>query len=321
MKPLLIVADFHINEKPAYRFDIVREILLEDIPKLIKEYDIDKLVCLGDVFEKKDRIPNKERRLIEEFVVLNSDVFMYFLVGNHDISAGNYTTISFLNAFDNVRVIAKPELIRIYDMNFAFIPWNYDPEIFKGKTNVCFAHHEVKELVNFNPDTNYSIDEFPYRVTMSGHIHKRVHYNKGNKDFYYVGAISQRDFRDCGCPESAILFNCDTLQVEFIDLPRKLRFEKVYIKDIDYGLNFEGEENTKYWFVFDSEKVYDMVKHQLEERFENCILELLKSDISFDEVKVENKSKVELLREFLEAENRYPLDLYLKIGMQLLEGE
>ena len=104
----LITADWQLDDGPRdrYRIDFVRNRL----PKIVEKYQPSELLLLGDITESKDHHP---AALVNEVVGCIHDLSqlcqVIILRGNHEYISIDNPFFEFVNRFDNVKWINKPE--------------------------------------------------------------------------------------------------------------------------------------------------------------------------------------------------------------------
>ena len=104
----LVTADWQLADgaRDRYRIDFVRQRL----PKIIEKYQITELLILGDLTESKDCHPAS---LVNEVVgcihELSRECQVVILRGNHEYLQIDNPFFEFVNRFDNVKWINKPE--------------------------------------------------------------------------------------------------------------------------------------------------------------------------------------------------------------------
>ena len=325
---ILIFGDVHVQSVPNWRFELCERILLKDLQDLIRKYEVETIVFLGDMFEKKDRISNRERGLVEEFVLAserNGVKSFHFLLGNHDVSPDGKNTLSFLNRWTGCVVEDLPSLKRLGDLNVGFLPYGYAPETISSGLDVLFCHHEVRELIDYPSEEAFSLEDFPEaKLIFGGHIHKRG--NHGN--FFYVGAPYQRDFRDTGVDPAVAILNPKNLEFEFVPIENVVLHEKRTIgsyDDLKTCISELKEKGSKLrlWLTFDDESLArdgaEYVKRELNDSLVgDPIIEVMVPSVSLDEVVRKNESEKEILTRFLTAEGVTDVETYLRVGLSLL---
>lgn len=203
----LITSDIHIHDK----WFSTSERFFEFLKEVIDEYKPEHFFHLGDLFENKDHISNRCKRLVVDFLKFLADrkIHSSFLVGNHDCAGWEnnepITTTYFISGYDLATEIKQPILVTILDRNVLFLPYighypSFD-EIEKvlvtnKKENVdyVFVHGDVKGWAY--PSGALAEDGWDYEE-----IKPRIkalfgHYHLPDIDKGIVGSPFMRDFRD-----------------------------------------------------------------------------------------------------------------------------
>lgn len=201
---ILLFADIHLHERNEFKkIDPVTGLnsrlseglsILDQIINICKLYKtIDSIICLGDIFEIKDRIPNHIILEFKKRVDIMVGIGLHFLVlqGNHDYSLPEYPI---LKAFDGDKAItsyykfyfiSKPGQDHYLPSNtlFWWIPFQRKEEDFISLLNE--ANERNPDYVLFHqeiPGAEYESgkkSDFTIKPTfkkntiyLSGHIHK-----------------------------------------------------------------------------------------------------------------------------------------------------
>ena len=194
MKALLI-ADFHLHVRPQWRHewnDKFIDHLLEN-----EDTGLNELFLLGDVFEKKDNI---ECEAINQLLklILNWRSGVIWVTGQHDSYVPYKCSLGQLGDLSSVKIVDrevyKHPLGEVYFVPFARTLDKYKELLGQVPDNArVFTHMPVKEALPGISVDAISVDEFKrFAYTISGDIHKYADYD----NFSYVGAVSQRDWRD-----------------------------------------------------------------------------------------------------------------------------
>lgn len=194
--------------------------LYERIRKIIKAYNIDFCVDLGDFFDDREKIDVKTLGVVRNTMLKDFPVPIYFIVGNHNLYYKNSSLVNNLTEtigdLPNVHIVDK--FLNIPEASLDLIPWinssnaEYIAEKVKASTSKWCAGHfefngfqfdktrvaEVKEKIPASCFHNY-IQVF------SGHYHTAS--NKGN--ITYVGSPVQLTWIDVDTEKRLIILNTD----------------------------------------------------------------------------------------------------------------
>jgi hypothetical protein len=174
---------------------------MEDMQKLREEQPA-KFVFMGDVFEIKDRLDSRVADLFLSFVCKGDDCA--WITGQHDTYAPGKATLGGLryNMFvcdDRMSAISVSGDLLLYTVPFARNLEYYREMLSKVPDDSLLLTHmpiyEALQQFGPDPDTMIHAKEFSrFKWTYSGDIHN--HQTHGR--FSYIGAPSQRDWRDQG---------------------------------------------------------------------------------------------------------------------------
>lgn len=207
------MADFHLEDNPLteYRWKI-----FPWIKETIKDYEIDELIILGDLTEKKDKHnANLVRRIVENILAISFSTKIHILCGNHDYI--NTPFFSFFNEITkNIIFYDEPD---VYKDSLVFIP-HMDNDCFvrylnnfsryKEGNNYFFIHQEISgiKLPNNHTLTSGVSKEVFNDVNVpifSGHIHQPMKVGKVE----YIGAPYPIYFGDNNYSGRAMLLDTD----------------------------------------------------------------------------------------------------------------
>ncbi len=199
----LLLADLHLHQKPDWRFiyyqDFINELLLSDFRSL-------PMVLLGDVFEVKDKL---DSRVINQFLNLvlkwAEKQEVIWIVGQHDSYIPGVATLEGLQHVPNIHIVSKdiyPKEGVAGSNAICCVPYMRDLADYRKLLKTVpdnatvLTHIPIVEALIQIGATNtdgISVEEFNrFKTVISGDIHNYVDI----KNFHYVGATSQRDWRD-----------------------------------------------------------------------------------------------------------------------------
>lgn len=213
---ILICGDKHLK---ITRFDKSKQ-FLEWMNKQVEEYKPDLVVALGDDMDThavlRSELMSEFRKHID--FVMNLDIEMVYLVGNHDYYKPGDTTYhalqSFKGLYDRFHVVDEPREIHGMD----FVPYIFNHEEFPITENeICFAHQTFvgADYGYHRPDVGVDADKIKSNVIISGHIHKKQEFGK----VYYPGSPFATSINDVDQIKGIMLFNTDTYEKTFIPSP------------------------------------------------------------------------------------------------------
>lgn len=107
--PTLITADLHLSDNPrdAYRHQFIPRLI-----RLIKKYEVDTLLILGDLTEEKDRHSAwLVNAVVDHMYALAQVARVVILRGNHDYVRADTPFYAFLRHIENITWINNPTTV------------------------------------------------------------------------------------------------------------------------------------------------------------------------------------------------------------------
>jgi len=220
--------DYHINYQMKF---------LGGIKHLIKQREIDSLVFLGDIHDKR-RLA--DIRVINLFRDMYSDISsmvknVYIIAGNHDMYFSVKNTPNSIKSFfiaDNVSIIDETPL---KFGKYHFIPWINENNVdvireFVGNNNregnYLFGHPELNGFMMNAKECSESQLYYPtydkYDTFFAGHFHGKQ--QDGN--VLYTGTPYEMNFGEMGVKGIHIL-DSDTGEITFLENKNNI-FKKLY---------------------------------------------------------------------------------------------
>lgn len=208
----------------------------------LKEHQINIIIQLGDLFDKRKHINFYTLKRCSEFFfdqIENHQMTMYSLLGNHDTF---YKTTNELNSpeqllrsYSSIHIVSEPCTIPIHSqLQFDLIPWinvsNIDRAIQfiqQSSSTHCAGHFEIQgaELFQGTVSTQgLSTDMFEkYHEVYSGHFHKQSQI----KNIHYIGIPYQLTFMDIDDEKGFYIIDTVQQDKHFIANPQKIYIKKV----------------------------------------------------------------------------------------------
>lgn len=198
---LLLTADWHFtdNQKDNYRWQLFP--YLED---MIQVSDVDRLIVLGDLTEKKNNHNSfLVNRIVDGIEQLSKLCYVNVLMGNHDGTNLNNPYFRFLDKMPNVSFITEP----FKDGDYLFLPHTKSPDkdwkdLKFDSFKYCFMHQLFQGAVlsdKYKSEHGAAIDyvtSFKWR-NFSGDVHIPQDVgNAGQGIITYIGSPYSIDFGD-----------------------------------------------------------------------------------------------------------------------------
>jgi DNA repair exonuclease SbcCD nuclease subunit len=223
--------------------------VLDQIIDICKNHPSIRIIFhLGDIFERKDNVPNQiliefKNRL--KIIRDNLDIPFYSLKGNHDFSLPNYPTL-FL--FGDVSFINVPMLLPNYEISF--IPYQTKWEQFeeawikthKTKPSIICIHQDIPGGVYETGKLiigEWTLKTDPNILYLSGHLHRpqKVH------GIQFLGSPYQVRFSDEQQERYIWLYNNKSKQLKQFQL-NSAKFVSLNYYDLNDGPAFDGIEDA-----------------------------------------------------------------------------
>lgn len=290
----------------------------------LKANNIKTVIHAGDFVDNRTTISYLTLNQIErDFItpVIENDIDVHVLMGNHDVYYRNSNDISSSFIFPkckNIKTYSSIEDVELLDKQFTMCPWinnsNYEStltHISNSSARVLIGHLEVKDaLMMKNKKNEHGIDssEFiKYDVVISGHFHHRN--SLGN--IHYIGNPYPLNWGDYNEPRGFCVLDVDSNELEYIDNEYS-QYQKIYYDDslYDYS-NITFDCNNKYIKII----VVKKTDQKLFDRFITAInlsgayqISIVDSDIELsdapvDEHELESYSSLDLMYSTLKSLN------------------
>lgn len=193
--PFLLMADLQLDERKEFstmKVGLNSRLLeglsiINQLNPLIMKYGVKHIFLLGDVFEKKDRIPARIMYLFAD-EVSRLKCPMTVLKGNHDFAEDDYPPIKLLTREGKLYFVDYPLITSYFGTHIAFLPYFRKLEKFKeewenlhqaiNKTNIkpkLFLFHNTIPGAMLNPkkklEGELSLTTLPGVKYLGGDIH------------------------------------------------------------------------------------------------------------------------------------------------------
>lgn len=222
----VMLADLHLHHLPLWRLEWTENFIKELLSVFPAEIP---LLLLGDVFEVQDKV---DSRVLNQFLdlILSWNGRVIWLTGQHDSYMPGKATLEGLKALTQITIVdGKP----FYDscLNWWFVPFarslEYYYEMLKTIPDnaMVMTHMPLKEALEkfTTPDDEryVKVEDFSrFKKVISGDIHGFTSF----KNFHYVGAPSQRDWRDASVEgKIGVLYTDNTFDRISVDCPQHVK--------------------------------------------------------------------------------------------------
>lgn len=235
MNQALIIGDTHFDDK----YEGYLETQVATIKETIKDIDIEDVIFLGDISDKRKPKPTI-LLAINELLSSIKGRKIHILRGNHDSNDKSDDGITYLSLFEskNVKVYNHIKDVKIKNRNFTFIPHYENEQIIIDKhtsipdSNIVVGHYGYIGCINGVPDYAFSISPSVIRsFTILGHIHR----NSRSGLINVVGTPYPISFYDteANCASVGILnFDADNEALDYYSLKTGPRYVTVHSNNL-----------------------------------------------------------------------------------------
>ena len=250
IKRLIHFSDLHIRLFKDH--DLYRGIL-EQAFKEWASIQPDRIVFTGDLVHSKNQMTPE----LVEFVawVLSECAKItktIVIIGNHDFLENNNTRLDALTPIidslknDNIVYLKNRGVYDDDNVNwcvYSLMEHNIPPDIQKSdKKNIGLFHGPIQGLytdIGYKFEDGFDVDKFSgCDLVLCGDIHKRQVFDiPGGKKAYMVGSTIQQNFGEKIDKHGYGVYDVETDQYDFVDLPNPKPFLKFQIKSIDDLVN------------------------------------------------------------------------------------
>lgn len=257
---IALITDLHFDLRGGsqYFLDKYREFFEKQFFPYLKQHNITTVLIGGDTWENRKSITvNALHHAKDMFFdkLLENDITVYSILGNHDVVFKNTNTINSMNfiedTYSNFNLVYTNSVLTFDDVKIGLVSWltkdNYDNQIDFIKTTDCnylLGHFEINgfELTKGHYHEN-GLQQSLFKgfdEVWSGHFHIR---NKiGN--IQYLGNPFQTNRGDIGYDRGFSVFDTDTKSLTFIKNEYNIYDSIHYNNDIDITtFNFNGYTN------------------------------------------------------------------------------
>ena len=250
IKRLIHFSDLHIRLFKDH--DLYRGIL-EQAFKEWASVQPDRIVFTGDLVHSKNQMTPE----LVEFVawVLSECAKIaktIVIIGNHDFLENNNTRLDALTPIidslknDNIVYLKNRGVYDDDNVNwcvYSLMEHNIPPDIQKSdKKNIGLFHGPIQGLytdIGYKFEDGFDVDKFSgCDLVLCGDSHKRQVFDiPGGKKAYMVGSTIQQNFGEKIDKHGYGVYDVETDQYDFVDLPNPKPFLKFQIKSIDDLVN------------------------------------------------------------------------------------
>ena len=250
IKRLIHFSDLHIRLFKDH--DLYRGILTQALNEW-KSIRPDRIVFTGDLVHSKNQMTPE---LVEFVAWVLSEcgkiAKTIVIIGNHDFLENNNTRLDALTPIidslndDNIVYLKNRGVYEDENVNwcvYSLMEHNIPPDIQKSNNkNIGLFHGPIQGLytdIGYKFEDGFDSDKFSgCDLVLCGDIHKRQIFDiPGGKKAYMVGSTIQQNFGESIDKHGYGVYDIETDQYNFIDLPNSKPFLKFHINSIDDLVN------------------------------------------------------------------------------------
>ena len=245
----------------------------------MKEKNIDTIIHLGDIFDKRKNINFNTLKECKRYFfdeAKNQKIALLMITGNHDTYYKNTNELNspeiLLSEYENVKIFSEPKELK---NGILLMPWicsgNYEESmkiLEETDASACFGHFELagfkmyKNNVNMHGMGTEAFSKFD--LVLSGHFHHR--HKKGN--IMYLGSPYEMTWSDYNDERGFHIYDTETKELEFIQNPYSIFHKIEYDEDGDLEIDKEKFSNGFVRLLVqkkDDLKTYDKFIKQIQE--------------------------------------------------------
>ena len=214
-----------------------------------KEIAPDRIVFTGDLVHSKNQMTPELIEFVAWTLTECSKIAKTVLIiGNHDFLENNNTRLDALTPIidslknDNIVYLKNRGVYEDDNVNwcvYSLMEHNLPPDIQKSdKKNIGLFHGPIQGLytdIGYKFEDGFDVDKFKgCDVVLCGDIHKRQVFDiPGKRKAYMIGSTIQQNFGEKITKHGYGVYDVETDQYDFIDLPNPKPFLAFYIDSID----------------------------------------------------------------------------------------
>lgn len=265
IKKIIHIADLHIRTIQLHElYKNQFEKLLIELTIELSDYNYDetRIVIAGDIAHQKINISNEQLMLTSWFIKSLAELGKVIIIpGNHDFLENNTQRLDSISPVvdlldnENIQYFKDSGVYKDENINwvvYSLYQHNVRPEFIKeeGQFNVGLFHGPIQGM---STDLGYEFEDAYDRLNfvdldllLCGDIHKRQQFTlpSGGKAIM-VGSLIQQNFGETVKHHGYGVYDIETDEYEFHDLPNEQPFIHFSIKDIK-DIENETEEQLNF---------------------------------------------------------------------------
>jgi len=209
----------------------------------------DRIVFTGDLVHSKNQMTPELIEFVAWILTECAKITKTVLIiGNHDFLENNTSRLDALTPIieslknENISYYKERGIYEDENVNwcvFSLMDHNVPPQIIKSKNkNIGLFHGPIQGLytdIGYKFEEGFDSNKFKgCDLVLCGDIHKRQIFDiPGGKKAYMIGSTIQQNFGETIRKHGYGVYQVDTDQYDFVDLPNPKPFLSFYINSID----------------------------------------------------------------------------------------
>jgi len=239
----LETADWHIKvprkkEEAEWYYKLIDKFIVK-LDDIIKEYKVEELDLLGDVFDKQPTYLDVGVliKILNSLLSKHPKLRINVIHGNHDFYRSNYYLSEILPYLNN-RIKLYMRCQEVDNIIYVDNPYiRYDGEIPKNYDKIVFSHI-AGSLPMFNKEEEYSFEELKkYKFVILGDLHDTF---QVEENIYYTGSpfrVYKKSIKNLAEIDNSfygvLIFDTDSLKVEKVKLNLPNKYKLITDKKVD----------------------------------------------------------------------------------------
>ena len=209
----------------------------------------DRIIFTGDLVHSKNQMTPELVEFVAWVLTECSKIAKtIIIIGNHDFLENNSSRLDALTPIvdslqnENVVYLKNRGVYEDQNINwcvYSLVEHNLPPEIIKSdKKNIGLFHGPIQGLttdIGYKFEEGYDKDKFKgCDIVLCGDIHKRQVFDiPGKKKAYMIGSTIQQNFGETVRNHGYGVYDVETDEYTFVDLPNPKPFLSFYINSFD----------------------------------------------------------------------------------------
>lgn len=273
---IAIIGDTHAGARSSanHILNHMEKYFYQEFFPTLEKYDIDRLIHLGDLFDRRKYINYTTLHRWKTFFfseLQSRGIQMDIIPGNHDVAYKNTNELNsldlLLEPYNNVVIHHQPTIINIDNRKIGLVPWvnkeNYNECVSFIRDNANnvdwlgghFDIQGVEMIRGVKSEDGFSQGFFrDYRQVLSGHYHTP----SVNGNIWYPGSPYEFTWADYAQDKGFVMYNTKTDEFEKISTQDSM-FYKVYYDDSN---EFELKKKQSFFPTYKDKYVKVIVQNK-----------------------------------------------------------